>query len=133
MASGGDGNALRASVPRFSMTDPVEEDPIKIGIVGGTGTISCAIVSRLLALQSQAGATCYDIVCINRGVADTSPYPSGVRHLLLDRHDRDAFEQYVCAVHPLPRKTDLHSSKRPIWNLNFDSICHMNHLSPWSV
>jgi hypothetical protein len=95
LASGGDGSTLRASVPRFSLTDPVEEDPIKVAIVGGTGTISSAIVARLLALQSQAGATCYDIVCINRGITSASPYPKGVRHLLLDRHERDSFEKYV--------------------------------------
>ena len=53
---------------RVYYVEQVEEDPIKVGIVGGTGTISSAIVSRLLALQSQSGATCYDIVCINRGI-----------------------------------------------------------------
>ncbi len=92
-ASGGDCNALHASVPRFSLSDPVEEDPIKVAIVGGTGTISSAIVARLLALQSHAGTTCYDIVCINRGITNAPPYPTGVRHLLLDRHDRDSFER----------------------------------------
>ena len=105
LAAGADGDALRSSVPRFSLTEPVEEDPIKIGIVGGTGTISTAIVSRLLAVQQQlqqaagTGGRIYDIVCINRGITSSaSPYPDGVRHLRLDRQARREEFERVCAA-----------------------------------
>jgi hypothetical protein len=105
LAAGADGDALRSSVPRFSLTEPVEEDPIKIGIVGGTGTISTAIVSRLLAMQQQlqqaagTGGRIYDIVCINRGITSSaSPYPDGVRHLRLDRQARREEFERVCAA-----------------------------------
>ena len=91
LAAGGDGDALRSAVPRYSLTEPVEEEAIKIGIVGGTGTISTAIVAQLLALQARGGSS-YDIVCINRG-SNPAPYPSGVRHLQLDRHERENFER----------------------------------------
>ena len=49
----GGGGDLSGAVPRFSLPEPAaEEDAIKVGIVGGTGLISAAIVHRLLAANA---------------------------------------------------------------------------------
>jgi nucleoside-diphosphate-sugar epimerase len=61
---------------------------MKIGIVGGTGNISQAIV-RLLLKQG------HEVVCFNRG--QTSAVPEGVRVILGDRYDREDFEQKMQA------------------------------------
>ena len=61
---------------------------MKIGIVGGTGNISTAIVRLLL----QRG---HDVVCFNRGQAGAPP--AGARVLHGDRHATAAFEQAMQA------------------------------------
>jgi nucleoside-diphosphate-sugar epimerase len=61
---------------------------MKIGIVGGTGNISQAIVQLLL----EQG---HEVVCFNRG--QTSPVPEGVRLIHGDRHDRAEFESRMQA------------------------------------
>lgn len=61
---------------------------MKIGIVGGTGNISQAIV-RLLLEQG------HEVVCFNRG--QTSEAPEGVRVIYGDRRDRAEFEQKMQA------------------------------------
>lgn len=61
---------------------------MKIGIVGGTGNISQAIV-RLLLEQG------HQVVCFNRGQMATPP--AGVRIIQGDRKDRQDFEQKMQA------------------------------------
>ena len=61
---------------------------MKIGIVGGTGNISQAIVRLLL----ERG---HEVVCFNRG--QTATTPGGVRVILGDRQDRDDFEKKMQA------------------------------------
>lgn len=61
---------------------------MKIGIVGGTGSISTAIV-RLLLQRGHA------VVCFNRGQAGAPP--AGARVLRGDRHATAAFEQAMQA------------------------------------
>ena len=61
---------------------------MKIGIVGGTGNISTAIV-RLLLQRGHA------VVCFNRGQAGAPP--AGARVLRGDRHATAAFEQAMQA------------------------------------
>ena len=61
---------------------------MKIGIVGGAGNISQAIV-RLLLKQG------HEVVCFNRG--QTRAVPEGVRVILGDRYDREDFEQKMQA------------------------------------
>lgn len=56
---------------------------MKIGIVGGTGNISQAVVRRLL----EQG---HEVVCFNRG--QTTQAPDGVRLIQGDRRDREDFE-----------------------------------------
>jgi nucleoside-diphosphate-sugar epimerase len=61
---------------------------MKIGIVGGTGNISQAIVRLLL----QKG---HDVVCFNRG--ETAPLPEGARLIKGDRKNRPEFERLMQA------------------------------------
>ena len=61
---------------------------MKIGIVGGTGNISQAIVRRLL----ENG---HEVVLFNRG--QTAKAPEGVRGILGDRQDREDFERRMQA------------------------------------
>lgn len=61
---------------------------MKIGIVGGTGNISQAIVKLLLAQG-------HEVVCFNRG--QSARVPKGVRVILGDRSDRHEFEQKMQA------------------------------------
>ena len=61
---------------------------MKIGIVGGTGNISQAIV-RVLLEQG------HEIVCFNRG--QTTSAPGGVRVIQGDRRNREEFEQKMQA------------------------------------
>jgi len=61
---------------------------MKIGIVGGTGNISQAIVKRLLVLG-------HEVVLFNRG--QTAIPPEGVRLIQGDRRDRERFEQRMQA------------------------------------
>ena len=92
-AQGGGGD-LSDAVPRFSLPEPAaEEDAIKLGIVGGSGLISAAIVQRLLAANENGSAN-YEIVLINRG---SVPPPAGTRLLKLDRNCRTEFEE-TCAA-----------------------------------
>ncbi len=61
---------------------------MKIGIVGGTGNISQAIV-RLLLEQG------HEVVCVNRG--ESRPVDDGARLIQVNRHDRGRFEQLMQA------------------------------------
>lgn len=61
---------------------------MKIGIVGGTGNISQAIV-RLLLEQG------HEVVCVNRG--ESRPVAAGARLLQVNRHDRERFERLMQA------------------------------------
>lgn len=61
---------------------------MKIGIVGGTGNISQAIV-RLLLEQG------HEVVCFNRG--QTTKTPDGVRLIQGDRNNREDFEHRMQA------------------------------------
>lgn len=61
---------------------------MKIGIVGGTGNISQAIVRLLL----EKG---HEVACFNRGQART--VPEGARVILGDRYDREYFERKMQA------------------------------------
>lgn len=61
---------------------------MKIGIVGGTGNISQAIV-RLLLEQG------HEVVCVNRG--ESRPVADGARLIQVNRHDRERFEQLMQA------------------------------------
>lgn len=61
---------------------------MKIGIVGGTGNISEAIVRLLVA----AG---HDVTCVNRGTH--RPVAAGARLLQADRTDREQFERLMQA------------------------------------
>jgi nucleoside-diphosphate-sugar epimerase len=57
---------------------------MKIGIVGGTGNISQAVVRLLL----EKG---HEVICFNRG--QTANAPGGVRVIEGDRHEREDFER----------------------------------------
>lgn len=59
---------------------------MKVCIIGGTGNISSAIVSRLLALG-------HDVTVFNRG--ESRSIPNGVRHIKGDRTNREAFEAAI--------------------------------------
>jgi nucleoside-diphosphate-sugar epimerase len=61
---------------------------MKIGIVGGTGNISQAIVRLLLDKG-------HDVVCFNRG--KSAHIPEGVRLIQGDRNDRTEFERLMQA------------------------------------
>jgi nucleoside-diphosphate-sugar epimerase len=61
---------------------------MKIGIVGGSGNISQAIVRLLL----EKG---HDVVCFNRG--QSAPLPVGARLIQGDRNDRPEFERRMQA------------------------------------
>lgn len=61
---------------------------MKIGIVGGTGNISQAIV-RLLLEQG------HEVVCINRG--ESRQVADGARLIQVNRQDRERFEQLMQA------------------------------------
>ncbi|MGE5375768.1 MAG: NAD-dependent epimerase/dehydratase family protein [Bacteroidota bacterium] len=61
---------------------------MKIGIVGGTGNISQAVV-RVLLEQG------HEVVCFHRG--QTAAAPEGVRVILGDRYNRENFEQKIQA------------------------------------
>jgi nucleoside-diphosphate-sugar epimerase len=61
---------------------------MKIGIVGGTGNISQAVV-RVLLEQG------HEVVCFHRG--QTAAAPQGVRVILGDRYNREDFEQRMQA------------------------------------
>lgn len=61
---------------------------MKIGVVGGTGNISQAIVRRLLHLG-------HEVVCVNRGAS--RPQAEGVRLIQVNRHDRERFEKLMQA------------------------------------
>ena len=61
---------------------------MKIGIVGGTGNISQAIVRLLLKKGHQ-------VVCFNRG--QSAPMPEGARLIQGDRYNRAEFERLMQA------------------------------------
>jgi nucleoside-diphosphate-sugar epimerase len=61
---------------------------MKIGIVGGTGNISQAVV-RVLLEQG------HEVVCFHRG--QTAAAPEGVRVILGDRYNRENFEKKIQA------------------------------------
>ncbi len=61
---------------------------MKIGIVGGTGNISQAIVQLLL----EKG---HDVVCFNRG--ESAPLPESAGLIQGDRNDRPEFERLMQA------------------------------------
>lgn len=63
---------------------------MKIGIVGGTGNISLAIVHLLLAQG-------HEVVCFNR--SQTAKAPDGVRVIPGNRYDRQDFEEKMQAEH----------------------------------
>jgi nucleoside-diphosphate-sugar epimerase len=59
---------------------------MKVGIVGGTGNISSAVVTRLLTLG-------HEVTVFNRG--ETRSIPPGVRHIKGNRQNRAEFEAAI--------------------------------------
>lgn len=95
---------------------------MKVGILGGTGNISSAIVRRLVAEG-------HDVYCVNRGTARSSQ--DGAREIHIDRTDRRRFEElmrreeFEAVVDMISFDAeDAASSVRA-----FDGVAHLVHCS----
>jgi nucleoside-diphosphate-sugar epimerase len=75
---------------------------MKVLIIGGTGLISSSIVRRLLARGDEVSV-------VNRAVS-TRRLPDGVKRLIADRHDLNAFQSAIASGAP--------------WDVVIDMICY---------